>query len=72
MLMTDNAKSNAKKKNAARKKTGNFEGALPDKIGSSLRTMYDEVLREDIPEDFLNLLQKADDVRSSKPEGDSK
>lgn len=33
---------------------------LKDKIGSSLRQMYDEVVNEPIPSDFLNLLAKAD------------
>ena len=33
---------------------------LPDKIGSSLRQLYDEVLGEEVPDDFLNLLRKAD------------
>ncbi len=29
-------------------------------VGRALRTVYDETLREDIPEDFLNLLGKLD------------
>ena len=33
---------------------------LKDKIGSSLRQMYDDVVNEPIPSDFLNLLAKAD------------
>ena len=33
---------------------------LPDKIGSSLRQLYDDVLGEEVPDDFLNLLRKAD------------
>ncbi|MGB6318361.1 MAG: NepR family anti-sigma factor [Litorimonas sp.] len=46
-----------------------FDSApLPDKIGSSLRNLYDEVLNEDVPDDFLNLLRKADD-KSSKSAG---
>lgn len=35
----------------------------PDKanvVGRALRTVYDETLREDIPDDFLNLLGKLD------------
>lgn len=39
--------------------------ALPDKIGSSLRQLYDEVLSEDVPDDFLNLLRKADSKGAS-------
>jgi len=37
---------------------------LKDKIGSSLRKMYDEVVNEPIPSDFLNLLAKADKNKS--------
>jgi hypothetical protein len=37
---------------------------LKDKIGSSLRKMYDEVVNEPIPADFLNLLAKADTNKS--------
>jgi len=33
---------------------------LKDKIGSSLRQMYDDVVNEPVPSDFLNLLAKAD------------
>ena len=33
---------------------------LPDKIGNTLRQLYDEVLGEEVPDDFLNLLRKAD------------
>ena len=29
-------------------------------VGRALRTVYDETLREDIPEDFLSLLGKLD------------
>lgn len=29
-------------------------------VGRALRTVYDETLREDIPEDFLDLLGKLD------------
>ena len=43
---------------------------LPDKIGTSLRQLYDEVLNEDVPDDFLNLLRKADS-KSAGPAGSS-
>lgn len=33
---------------------------LKDKIGENLRQIYDDVVNEDIPDDFLTLLQKAD------------
>lgn len=49
-------------------KTGRFDqDRLPDKIGSSLRQIYDDVLNEDIPEDFLNILKSADD-KNAGPE----
>ena len=51
---------------------------LQDKIGSSLRKLYDDVLSEDVPNDFLDLLKKADSGKSpdsgasSKDKGGSK
>ena len=61
-FMTDNAKRNAAG-HATPHATDNKDfdkEALPDKIGSSLRQLYDEVLSEDVPDDFLALLRKAD------------
>lgn len=29
-------------------------------LGRALRTVYDDMLREEVPEDFLNLLRKLD------------
>ncbi len=48
-----------------RNKTDFGAKPLPDKIGSSLRKLYDEVLSEDVPDDFLNLLRKADKKSSN-------
>lgn len=36
------------------------DAPLTDKIGKNLKMIYDDVLSEDIPDDFLALLQKAD------------
>ncbi len=33
---------------------------LPDKIGKNLRQLYDDVLNEPVPDDFLSLLSQAD------------
>ena len=33
-------------------------GAAPDDVGKALRSAYDETLREDVPDDFLDLLGK--------------
>ena len=29
-------------------------------VGQTLRSIYDDILREDVPKDFLDLLQKLD------------
>lgn len=39
---------------------------LSNKLGSSLRQMYDDVVNEPVPDDFMNLLKKADDKKSKK------
>jgi len=33
---------------------------LPEKIGENLRQIYDDVLNEPVPDDFLTLLSQAD------------
>ncbi|WP_344709118.1 NepR family anti-sigma factor [Sphingomonas humi] len=33
-------------------------GAATDDVGKALRSAYDEALREDVPDDFLDLLGK--------------
>lgn len=38
-------------------------------IGRELRRMYDDVTREKVPDDFLDLLSKIDD--SNEPGGDA-
>jgi len=35
---------------------------LKDKIGLSLKRMYDDVVNEPIPDDFLSLLAQADET----------
>lgn len=35
-------------------------------IGRELRRMYDDVVQEPIPDDFLDLLKKIDEVESTK------
>jgi len=42
---------------------GDFlDAPLTDKIGSCLKSMYDDVVNEPIPDDFLALLAKADEA----------
>lgn len=36
-----------------------------DPIGRRLRQMYDDVVSEDVPDDFLGFLEKADERRSA-------
>jgi hypothetical protein len=35
-------------------------------IGVKLRQMFDEVVNEPVPEDFLNILRRADETRSGE------
>jgi hypothetical protein len=41
-----------------RKAPGKRKGAGTDEVGKALRSAYDETLREDVPDDFLDLLGK--------------
>ena len=34
------------------------KGAGSDDVGKALRSAYDEALREDVPDDFMDLLRK--------------
>lgn len=46
---------------------GNFaKDPLKDKIGGNLRKLYDDVVNEAVPDDFLALLAKADENESSE------
>jgi len=63
LTMTDQSKQPSSRPSPSDRDRKAFDKeALPDKIGSSLRNLYDEVLNEDVPDDFLNLLRKADEV----------
>jgi hypothetical protein len=50
--MAPPAEPKSKKASARRK------GAGTDEVGKALRSAYDETLREDVPDDFLDLLGK--------------
>ena len=41
-----------------------------DPIGRRLRKMYDDVVSEDIPDDFLGLLEQADERRATNLEAE--
>ena len=42
-----------------------------DPIGRRLRQMYDEVVNEDVPDDFLSFLEKADERMSDSAGADA-
>lgn len=50
------------KKNPKRTDAGDTfsKEELPEKIGKNLRQIYDDVLNEPVPDDFLNLLSQAE------------
>ena len=39
------------------------------KIGDQLRRIYEDVAQEDVPDEFLKLLEQADKKRASGPAG---
>ena len=41
------------------------------RIGEQLRRVYDEVAQEDVPDEFLRLLEEADKARPSSTSGKS-
>ncbi len=57
--MTENKTSKAPKRDDLGDVFTNEE--LPEKIGKNLREIYDNVVNEPVPDDFLNLLSKADE-----------
>lgn len=57
-MSTDNAKKSSKRSDAG----DDFDSeALPEKIGKNLRQIYDDVLNEPVPDDFMSLLAQADE-----------
>ncbi|WP_147303754.1 NepR family anti-sigma factor [Parvularcula marina] len=55
--MTDQKDTNPLEKRERRMRT--------NRIGRQLRQIYDDVIQEDVPDDFLKLLEDADNNRSS-------
>lgn len=56
--MNENTSKNLSKTPEAEE---NFDKSpLPEKIGKNLRKIYDDVLNEPVPDDFLSLLAQAD------------
>lgn len=56
-LTADNGDHRPEDQNKSRK-GAKRRGAEADDVGRALRSAYDETLREDVPDDFLDLLGK--------------
>ena len=57
-LSADNSNSSTAQGQPKGTKASTRKGARPDDVGKALRSAYDETLREDVPDDFLDLLGK--------------
>ena len=53
-----------------RRKYAGLGRDVQSKIGQHLRTMYDEVVQEGVPEHFAKLLDQLDSPPENKPEPD--
>lgn len=47
------------------------EKSRQDKIGDQLRKLYDDVASEPVPDEFLRLLEDADEPNAEEGSGDS-
>jgi len=57
--------TSSSKASGSRGRTGSGSDRKPRKdragtVGRALRTVYDDMLREDVPKDFIDLLRKLD------------
>lgn len=57
-LSADNNDPRSQDENKQSAKAPKRRGSAPDDVGKALRSAYDETLREDVPDDFLDLLGK--------------
>lgn len=60
MTKPKNNKADAVKQQSKSGETNFAQDPLTDKIGNSLKQMYDDVVNQPVPDDFLNLLIEAD------------
>jgi hypothetical protein len=49
----------------AKPKSGGLDRQIQAKIGQQLRSMYDEVVDQGVPDRFAELLKKLDDAKST-------
>jgi hypothetical protein len=58
-------------KNAATGKQGGLNAEIQSRIGHQLRAMYDDVVRQGVPERFADLIRKLDVPATSPQVGDT-
>jgi hypothetical protein len=58
-----------KSKNAAPGKQGGLNAEIQSRIGHQLRAMYDDVVRQGVPERFAELIRKLDATEASPQVG---
>jgi Anti-sigma factor NepR len=58
-----------KSKNAAPGKQGGLNAEIQSRIGHQLRAMYDDVVRQGVPERFAELIRKLDGAEPSPQVG---
>ena len=56
----DQVMKDVKSKNAAPGKQGGLNAEIQSRIGHQLRAMYDDVVRQGVPERFAELIRKLD------------
>ena len=54
-------------KNTAPGKQGGLNAEIQARIGHQLRAMYDDVVRQGVPERFSELIRKLDDPQARNP-----
>lgn len=57
-LNADNSNGQPPAGQSSKKPASKRRGPAMDDVGKALRSAYDEALREDVPDDFLDLLGK--------------
>ena len=61
----DQVMKDVKSKNAAPGKQGGLNAEIQSRIGHQLRAMYDDVVRQGVPERFAELIRKLDGAEPS-------
>ena len=58
-----------KSKNATPGKQGGLNAEIQSRIGHQLRAMYDDVVRQGVPDRFADLIRKLDASEATSPSG---